>query len=44
MNVLITCKNQEDPIKIEGARVLTTVSSSLTVAGLSVAMETRVLV
>ena len=27
MNVLVTCKNQEDPIKIEGARVLTTFSS-----------------
>ena len=24
MNVLVTCKNEEDPIKNEGARVLTT--------------------
>ena len=26
MVVLLTCKNQEDPIKIEGARVLTRLS------------------
>ena len=24
MNVLVTCKNEEDPIKNEGARVVTT--------------------
>ena len=28
MIVLITCKNKEDPIKNEGARVLTTFSPS----------------
>ena len=27
MNVLVTCKYEEDPIKNEGARVLTTFSS-----------------
>ena len=26
MNVLVTCKNHEDPIKNEGARVLTSFS------------------
>ena len=28
MDVLVTCKNEEDPIKIEGARVVTTLYSN----------------
>ena len=40
MIVLITCKNEEDPIKHEGARVLTTLyidfSDALTRAGNSI--------
>ena len=38
MDVLITCKYEEDPIKNEGARVDTT----LTLWEVSVAMDTRV--
>ena len=38
MDVLVTCKYEEDPIKNEGARVVTTFS----LWELSVAMDTRV--
>ena len=45
MVVLVTCKNEEDPIKKEGARVATRVPPlSRTLWELSVAMETRVLI
>ena len=45
MVVLVTCKNEEDPIKNEVARVATTFSPLIiTQWGLSVAMETRVLI
>ena len=37
-----TCKNKEDPIKTERARVLTTCSPILALWELSVAMEIRV--
>ena len=42
MVVLLTYKNEEDPIKTERARVLTRCSPILTLWELSVAMETRV--
>ena len=32
MNVLVTCKYEEDPIKNEGARVVTTLYSKFSVA------------
>ena len=41
MDVLVTCK-YEDPIKNEGARVLTTFSPIISLWELSVAMDTRV--
>ena len=40
MVVLVTCKYEEDPIKKEGARVLTRFSPIITLWELSVAMET----
>ena len=40
MVALVTCKNEEDPIKNEVARVATTITQW----ELSVAMETRVLI
>ena len=42
MNVFVTCKYEEDPIKNEGARVFTTFTPIITLWGLSVAMDTRV--
>ena len=43
MVVLLTCMNEEDPIKKEGARVLTRFSPIIPgLWELSVAMETRV--
>ena len=39
MVVLVTCKNKEDPIKIEGARVVTRFSPIITLWELSVAMR-----
>ena len=44
MVVLVTYKNEEDPIKNEGARVVTRFSQLyiVTLCELSVAMETRV--
>ena len=44
MVVLVTYKNEEDPIKNEGARVVTKFSQLyiVTLCELSVAMETRV--
>ena len=42
MDVLVTCKYEEDPIKNEGARVLTTFSPIKTLRELSVAMDTKV--
>ena len=42
MDVLITCKYEEDPIKNESARVDTTFSPFITLWELFVAMETRV--
>ena len=42
MDVLVTCKYEEDPIKNEGARVDTTFSPIITLWELFVAMETRV--
>ena len=44
MDVLVTCKYEEDPIKNEGARVVTTFSPIITLWELSVAMDTRVLI
>ena len=44
MDVLITCKYEEDPIKNEGARVFTTFSPIIYLWELSVAMDTRVLI
>ena len=44
MDVLITCKYEEDPIKNEGARVDTTFPPIITLWELSVAMDTRVLI
>ena len=42
MDVLVTCKYEEDQIKNEGARVFTTFSPIITLWELSVAMDTRV--
>ena len=42
MDVLVTCKYEEDPIKNEGARVVTIFSPIITLWELSVAMDTRV--
>ena len=42
MDVLVTCKYEEDPIKNEGARVLTTFFPIITLWEISVAMDTRV--
>ena len=42
MDVLVTCKYEEDPIKNEGARVDTTFLPIITLWELFVAMETRV--
>ena len=42
MDVLVTCKYEEDPIKNEGARVDTTFSPIINLWELSVAMDTRV--
>ena len=42
MDVLVTCKYEEDPIKNEGARVDTNIFPIITLWELSVAMETRV--
>ena len=42
MDVLVTCKYEEDPIKNEGASVDTTFSPIITLWELFVAMETRV--
>ena len=42
MVVLVTCKNEEDPIKTKGARVATRFSPIITLWELSVAMESRV--
>ena len=44
MDVLVSCKYEEDPIKNEGARVLTTFSPILSQWEISVAMDTRVLI
>ena len=44
MNVLVTCKYEEEPIKNEGARVVTTFFPIITLWELSVAMDTRVLI
>ena len=45
MDVLVTCKYEEDPIKNEGARVVTTFFPLIiTLWELSVAMDTRVLI
>ena len=44
MVVLVICKNEEDPIKNEVARVATTFFPIITQWELSVAMETRVLI
>ena len=42
IDVLVTCKYEEDPIKNEGARVVTIFSPIITLWELSVAMDTRV--
>ena len=42
MNVLVTCKYEEDPIKNEAAKVLKTFSPIITLWELSVAMDTGV--
>ena len=42
--VLVTCKNEENPIKNKGARVATRFSPNITLWEISVAMETRVLI
>ena len=42
MDGLVTCKYEEDPIKNEGDRVVTTFSPIITLWELSVAMDTRV--
>ena len=42
MDVLVTCKYEEDPIKNEGARVVTTFLTIITPWELSVAMDNRV--
>ena len=42
MDVLVTCKYEEDPIKNEGARVLTIFFPIITLWELSVAMDNRV--
>ena len=42
MDVLVTCKYEEDPIENEGARVVTRFSPIITLWDLSVAMDTRV--
>ena len=44
MIVLVTCKNNEEPIKNEGARVVTRVFPIITLKELYVAMETRALI
>ena len=44
MIVLVNCKNEDDQIKTEGARVLTRFSPIITLWELFVAMETRVLI
>ena len=44
MVVLATCKNKEEPIKNEGARVVTRFCPNIKLWELSVAMETRVLI
>ena len=44
MVVLVTCKNEDDHIKNEGARVLTRFFPIITLWELSVTMETRVLI
>ena len=44
MVVLVTCKNKEEPIKNEVARVVTRFSPIITLWELSVAMETKVLI
>ena len=44
MDVLVICKNQEDPVKNEGARVLTAFFFFITLWEMSVAMETNVLI
>ena len=44
MDVLVTCKYEEDPIINESARVVTTFFPIITLWELSVAMETRVLI
>ena len=44
MVVIVTCKNKEEQIKNEGARVVTRFSPIITLWELSVAMETRVLI
>ena len=43
MNVLVTCKYEEDLIKNEGTRMVTTIFPIITLWELSVAMDTRVL-
>ena len=42
MVVLITCKNEEDPIKNEGARVFTTVYSTFSDAQGQITLESVV--
>ena len=42
MDVLVTCKYEEDAIKNEGARVVTTFPPIITLWELTVAMDTRV--
>ena len=42
MDVLVTCKHEDDPIKNESARVFTTFSSIINLWELSVALDTRV--
>ena len=42
MDVLVTCKYDEDPIKNEGARVDKNIFPIITLWELSVAMDTRV--
>ena len=44
MVVLVTCKNKEERIKNEGARVITKFSPIITLWELSVAIETRALI
>ena len=44
MVVLVTCKNEEDPIKNVGAKSANNIFPIITIWELSVAMENRVLI